>query len=194
AGSSGETSKLAFAVRLVPIAVTEEPGASAASPLVPTGPETPARTLAAAGQPPLASPAPSDQAVTAPTVVYEAAADPKQDNPGQDNRGQDNLSQEARGPGSEHSRKADEPRPVTDEAPQYLPGKLIPHTAYSPDPIVDSTSGHPASPSTAEPVRQKEAPELTPGSDFAKAPGTARDIRLEVGGEGHRSEERRVGK
>jgi hypothetical protein len=68
-------------------------------------------------------------------------------------------------------------------------GRVIPHTEYTPEPRV-GTPGQTAASSTAESAQPKEGPGLPSGTETAKAPGAARDIRLEIGGGDHRVEVR----
>src|SRR5205823_2302833 len=53
---------------------------------------------------------------------------------------------------------------------------VVAQTGHFPEPRADNPGGS----SPTESARPKEGPELSPGNEAAKAPGAARDIRLEV--------------
>jgi len=97
--------------------------------------------------------------------------------------------QEGKGGLPDGSRKNQEPQTIADDLPQTAMGRVIPHTEYTPEPRVN-TPGQTAASSTAESPYPTEGPGLPSATETAKAPGAARDIRLEIGGGDHRVEVR----
>jgi hypothetical protein len=182
--ATGETAGLAFAARLVPLAAaaaaTAQQTASEAPPLPRAVPDAPARPTPA-GNPGLEVSESNGKGATAPLPPAH-----------QSEYGGDNPStadQESNGGLPGRSRKNQEPQPVADELTQTAMGRVIPHTEYTPEPRVN-TPGQTAASSTAESAQPKEAPGLPSATETAKAPGAARDIRLEIGGGDHRVEVR----
>ena len=108
------------------------------------------------------------------------------------NHGGDNpptAQQDSNGGLPDRSRKNQEPQPIADELTQTAMGRVLPHTEYTPEQRVN-TPGQTAAASTPESAQPKEGPALPSGTDTARAPGAARDIRLEIGGGDHRVEVR----
>jgi hypothetical protein len=178
----GQTAGLAFAARLVPLAAaaTAQQTAPAAPPLPRAVPDAPARPTAA-GNPALAASESNDKGAATPMTPSGSEANHGGDNP-------PTAEQEINDGLPGRSRKNEEPQPVADQLQQAM-GRVIPHTEYTPEPRV-GTPGQTAASSTEESVQPKEGPGLPSGTETAKAPGAARDIRLEIGGGDHRVEVR----
>jgi hypothetical protein len=184
AGSIGESAGLAFAARLVPIAATAHQTAPAAPSLQRAVTDAPARPIPATNPASVASVASesSDKGASAPMTPSGSVADHGGNSPS-------TSEQESKGGLPDRSRKTDQPQPIADELSQAAMGRVIPQTEYAPEPRVN-TPGQPASSPTADSAHPMEAPALAPGTETAKAPGAARDIRLEIGGGDHRVEVR----
>jgi hypothetical protein len=184
--STGETAGLAFAARLVPLAATAAataPQTATEAPLLPrVVPDAPAR-LIAAGNPALAVSESNDRGTDAPMTPSGSEANHGGDNP-------PTAQQDSNGGLPDRPRKNQEPQPIADELTQTAAmGRVIPHTEYKPEQRVN-TPGQTAAASTPESAQPKEGPALPSGTETARAPGAARDIRLEIGGGDHRVEVR----
>ena len=183
--STGETAGLAFAARLVPLAATAAataPQTATEAPLLPrVVPDAPAR-LIAAGNPALAVSESNDRGTDAPMTPSGSEANHGGDNP-------PTAQQDSNGGLPDRSRKNQEPQPIADELTQTAMVRVLPHTEYTPEQRVN-TPGQTAAASTPESAQPKEGPALPSGTETARAPGAARDIRLEIGGGDHRVEVR----